>query len=586
MKAKSTEAASSSSLLLNNSISLLKKKRKTTATTTSSSDSKQVSSEQKKALLEKLSQRYNKKEIDPENDEATFEDQQARKKYQHDDENENSADDGVSENRISMLRSLDESLTQGIYKGHTIRKEDLFDDGDDLKEIKEQEDYLEEIKRLQQLQDSDDEEEKRHDNEHMEEDDEDIMQQIHDIVEEDFNNDDNVESLKKSRILEKKKATSVLNQKLLYDHLLKIRILLQKPLTACNRLPQNDNFWDFVETVDDILGNKSSTSNDTSKESTEKKEENTSSEDMQEQNGDTTGENSENLTIPKRVTALQKDLVHLIGDMLSLQSELQEKGMVGKNSDSDHKIDGLYLQEFLSQNKEGDIFERIWNVLDESNKSIEKFRSESIERWATKTKIQSNVGGSSSKLNLKVINTGIIQQVQNALSNPKEKKKLVNRTHVKQFEGSVLGKRERDIKYHEETGLEVDSEIFDDKDFYQVLLKDLISEVGGASLGSEISFRRALSKNKTKKAQYTGRTKGKTIRYTVHNELVNFMAPNLDNEIPESATTLFANLFGGDTVEFIDEEEEQVNDQEEDTTSSNNNHTNEENGMLTDSDSE
>ncbi|KAF0983422.1 hypothetical protein FDP41_010487 [Naegleria fowleri] len=541
MKAKSTEAASSSSLLLNNSISLLKKKRKTTATTTSSSDSKQ-------------------KEIDPENDEATFEDQQARKKYQHDDENENSADDGVSENRISMLRSLDESLTQGIYKGHTIRKEDLFDDGDDLKEIKEQEDYLEEIKRLQQLQDSDDEEEKRHDNEHMEEDDEDIMQQIHDIVEEDFNNDDNVESLKK--------------------------ILLQKPLTACNRLPQNDNFWDFVETVDDILGNKSSTSNDTSKESTEKKEENTSSEDMQEQNGDTTGENSENLTIPKRVTALQKDLVHLIGDMLSLQSELQEKGMVGKNSDSDHKIDGLYLQEFLSQNKEGDIFERIWNVLDESNKSIEKFRSESIERWATKTKIQSNVGGSSSKLNLKVINTGIIQQVQNALSNPKEKKKLVNRTHVKQFEGSVLGKRERDIKYHEETGLEVDSEIFDDKDFYQVLLKDLISEVGGASLGSEISFRRALSKNKTKKAQYTGRTKGKTIRYTVHNELVNFMAPNLDNEIPESATTLFANLFGGDTVEFIDEEEEQVNDQEEDTTSSNNNHTNEENGMLTDSDSE
>ncbi|KAG2377678.1 hypothetical protein C9374_009194 [Naegleria lovaniensis] len=562
MKPKSSTTNTS----LNNSISLLKKRKITTTPSSESSSTQPVSSEKKKALLDKLSQRYNKREIDPENDEATFEDQQARNKYHDDDEN--SADDGVSEqNRISMLRSLDESLTQGIYKGHTVRKEDLFDDGDDLRELKEQEDYLEEIKRLQQLQDSDEEQE--HDDEHDENmDQEDIMQQIQDIVDEDLNDvTDNVESLKKSRNLEKKKATSVLNQKLLYDHLLKIRILLQKPLTACNRFPQNEHFWDFVETVDDILG-----SNNTSNESPiEKKEDSNSGE---EENGEAIPEKSENLSIPKRVSTLQKDLVHMIADMLSLQSELKEKGMIGENS---QKIDGLYLQDNLSNNKEGDVYERIWNVLNESNKSIEKFRNESIERWATKTKIQSNVGGSSSKLNLKVINTGIIQQVQNALSNPKEKQKLVDRTHLKQFEGSVLGKRERDMKYHEETGLEVDSEIFDDKDFYQVLLKDLISEVGGASLGSEISFRRALSKNKTKKAQYSGKTKGKTIRYTVHNELVNFMAPNLDNEIPESATTLFANLFGGDTVEFVDDEEEEENEQ---TINENG-----ENGMLTDSDS-
>ncbi|EFC48899.1 apoptosis antagonizing transcription factor [Naegleria gruberi] len=491
-------------------LNLLTKKRKVEKPSSAAANSQD--GERKKQLLQKLAQKYNKKDIDPEND-TEFEDQDEKAKMDYDDDFE----DG---NRVSMLRSLDESLTKGAYKGHTIRKEDLFDDVDDMSALKD-EDYLAEIKRLKQI-DSDEEE---GDDDEVDEEDE-IMGQIKDIVEEDLYDSTDLETLKKTQQLEKQKAKSVLNQKLIYDHLLKLRILLQKPLSNCNRLPQNEMFWDFVEMTDDILP----------------KEDKPQA--VEKQDGETP---SEPENIPTRLAELRKDTFHLIADMLSLQSSLFKKGMV-----EEKEIDGHYLQNVVSS-EEGDLTEKVWKVLDESYKSYETFRNESVDRWATKTKIQSSVSGGS-KLNLRNINAGVIDQVRNVLKNEKERKKLIGRTQVKQFEPSILGKRERDTKV-DENGFEFDTEIYDDKDFYQVLLKDLISEVGS---GTEVSFRKAITKKNTK-GKYDGKTKGKAIKYTVHNELVNFMAPNFDNEIPESAQTLFGNLFGGDTVEF-EEEEEEVDD--------------------------
>jgi len=509
-----------------NGLELLRKKRKTSAAAaTERSSSGKLEGSKKKALLEKLTKKYNKQEVDPENED--FEDY---KQIQMED------DDEVSDNQVSTLRSLDESLTKGAYKGHTIRKEDLFEDANDLQDI--QEDYLREIKRMQQL---DDDSDKTDEEEEEDEDSDDIQRQIQSLVEdEDIVGND---SLKKTQDVEKQKASSVLNQKLLYDHLLKFRILLQKPLAACNRLPQNETFWDFVELADEVVSSKpKATSEESSSETIEDEE-------------------KKPVTIPTQVAEIRKDLFHLMGDFLTLQSELVERGMMKHSK----KIDGFYLQDQVNNNDDDgeDLVDRVWNVIEESNQSIETFRNESIERWALKTKIQSSVnGGGSSKLNLKVINAGLIQQIESSLKNEKERKKLIGRTQLKQFEGSVLGKRERDIHYND-NGYEIDSEIFDDKDFYQVLLKDLISEVGGSS--SEISFRRALTKKKQKNG-YDGKTKGKAIKYTVHNELVNFMAPNWEDEIPESATTLFANLFGGGTVEM---EEEEPEEEKEDATMEN-----------------
>jgi len=104
------------------------------------------------------------------------------------------------------------------------------------------------------------------------------------------------------------------------------------------------------------------------------------------------------------------------------------------------------------------------------------------------------------------------------------------------FEEPIFGKRKRE---------EEDAEIFDDRDFYQVLLRDLIEDVG-SSLGSVESLRSAISKNlrKEKNQMKSKRTKDKVIRYVPHPKLVGFMAPE-EQMIPESTDVLFASIFGG-----------------------------------------
>lgn len=95
--------------------------------------------------------------------------------------------------------------------------------------------------------------------------------------------------------------------------------------------------------------------------------------------------------------------------------------------------------------------------------------------------------------------------------------------------------------------LQFDSEIFDDNDFYQVLLKEVI-ELGGQSVQATQEAQRPqkkLKKNRDKRGN-----KDKQIKYDVHEKLVGFMAPvyvsrtDLDSGLKWSYEELFANLFG------------------------------------------
>lgn len=116
----------------------------------------------------------------------------------------------------------------------------------------------------------------------------------------------------------------------------------------------------------------------------------------------------------------------------------------------------------------------------------------------------------------------------------KDKKSLISKTQKVRFEEPILGKRKRE---------EEDSEIFDDREFYQVLLRDLIEDVG-SSLGSGESLRNAISKNIKKDKRPFKRMKDKLIKYVPHPKLVGFMAPE-EQIIPESTDVLFASIFGG-----------------------------------------
>ncbi|KAK3072996.1 rRNA-processing protein bfr2 [Teratosphaeriaceae sp. CCFEE 6253] len=92
-----------------------------------------------------------------------------------------------------------------------------------------------------------------------------------------------------------------------------------------------------------------------------------------------------------------------------------------------------------------------------------------------------------------------------------------------------------------------DDRIYDDADFYGLLLKDLLesrSADSAATSNIDLSFQMR-REAKTKKQVDTKASKGRKLRYTVHEKLQNFMAPEDRRRWGErQADELFGSLFG------------------------------------------
>jgi protein AATF/BFR2 len=86
-----------------------------------------------------------------------------------------------------------------------------------------------------------------------------------------------------------------------------------------------------------------------------------------------------------------------------------------------------------------------------------------------------------------------------------------------------------------------DEQVFDDTDFYHLLLKDVID-----SRGEGVNWMEIQKKKKTKKNVDTRASKGRKIRYEVHEKLQNFMVPipELGRWPEEQIDELFASLLG------------------------------------------
>ncbi|KAL0580603.1 DNA-directed DNA polymerase delta [Marasmius crinis-equi] len=98
--------------------------------------------------------------------------------------------------------------------------------------------------------------------------------------------------------------------------------------------------------------------------------------------------------------------------------------------------------------------------------------------------------------------------------NLSEHAKLLSRTHVWRGKGARLGTTSQ--------AEEKDEDIFDDTDFYQQLLRDVIDsrDASGAS-----DWMMAQKERKAKKKVDTKASKGRKLRYEVHDKLRNFMVP-------------------------------------------------------------
>ena len=170
----------------------------------------------------------------------------------------------------------------------------------------------------------------------------------------------------------------------------------------------------------------------------------------------------------------------------------------------------------------------------ENSEKLEQFKSDTILHWYEQTKA---VAKKSSFMNKEV---SVLEQIDHILSN---KERLITRTN----------QNRNTVHFFGESDTEADSHpyIFNDDDFYQQLLREIIDKKMGNidnndpdAMGRQWAELQKLKVKTKKKAVDTKASKGRKIRYEVHSKLLGFMAPvSLDSLSDGRQDELFKSLF-------------------------------------------
>ncbi|CAE6454617.1 unnamed protein product [Rhizoctonia solani] len=319
--------------------------------------------------------------------------------------------------------------------------------------------------------------------------------------------DNLTEALKKTREVDKEKGRAIIQQRALWDSLLETRIKLQKAATATNRLPHPNNLAPYV-----------------------------------------TAENGR-----EAVQSFLKEVLSFSDELLTLRKRLAQV--------NEPEIDVPPAKK-RKMNSEEETFEQqtreATTEATDMNAVYHPSCVRTLQKWSNK--IAAVTPSSLSARSGKSFRGGgaarsTVQLVEDALG--ESGGKTIGRTRVRRSAGARVGTQISS----EADGAEGDAEVFDDLDFYQALLRDVIDSRTGAEgtgmLLSGICAATDLAWPKTddwmarqrmkraKKVVDTKASKGRKLRYEVHEKLQNFMVP-----VPtatwheEQIDELFANLLG------------------------------------------
>ncbi|KAM0125840.1 hypothetical protein ACHAO1_010417 [Botrytis cinerea] len=202
----------------------------------------------------------------------------------------------------------------------------------------------------------------------------------------------------------------------------------------------------------------------------------------------------------------------------------------------------------------------IWERMQASEIANIDNRQTVLEKWSSKVRATTALP-ISRKLNPNAPQQSITSLLQDTLSSSEH---LISRTKVPRSCAPV----QKQMK------LTTDPNIYDDADFYQLLLKELLdqrmvdsSSAAAGEAGKPMQWT-AVKEAKTRKNVDTKASKGRKMKFTVHEKLQNFMAPEDRNTWEESARDrFFATLLGRklDLGEGGDEEDvsdDEVNNEE------------------------
>lgn len=264
----------------------------------------------------------------------------------------------------------------------------------------------------------------------------------------------------------------------------------------------------------------------------------------------------------------------LLDSILALRSKLLKKDSVLSSSESPKSFNPKKrtLTDYLEATGKQDTV-------------LERYRSSVLSKWSSKIH---NAAGSTaiSSGKFKAINQSAEQQVINNLSDMDRliKRTKLNRRQVKPLgyeyhtsqsditEQGSIDDQNQDIpnenKQRNKSDLSELASIFDDEDFYRVLLNDLVDkkiQSSDPASGLTVSLRSVQQAQKFKKNIDTKASKGRKLRYHIQEQIANFEAPRGgwkwdDNQIDE----FFASLLGQKVnMNEVDEDEDHNNDDDE-----------------------
>ncbi|XP_035730521.1 protein AATF-like [Vespa mandarinia] len=338
---------------------------------------------------------------------------------------------------------------------------------------------------------------------------------------------------------EMEKGQCIQSQLRLWESLLEVRIKLQKCLANSNQMPQYDthksfrNDTDFMKRTNEakskltlLLDNMLNLQSTLWKQFPETKSINI---DGKKRGRDEHDDNDGSTEDP-----MDEEIPSDTEDEQEKEADEDETNKNGEDSDETN----IENNECVPKKKFK--FADYEKILAKRHKSYVNYRNSIISKWNDKTRVTTG------KLN-KGVNQTTLKQIEFALS---DKVKLHKRTQLKRSEYVIVGKSIPLSSDDDGRVQEYDPEIYDDDDFYHQLLRDLI-EYKSSDITDPIQLSKQWIKlqnmrSKMKRKIDTRATKGRRVRYNVHNKLVNYMAPITvyDTWSDIAKNELYNSLFG------------------------------------------
>lgn len=190
---------------------------------------------------------------------------------------------------------------------------------------------------------------------------------------------------------------------------------------------------------------------------------------------------------------------------------------------------------FLKRSKLAEYSDRI----EENHNTYSTYRNQVLQKWHDRTKSAKDSRNPAANIN-------IMTKIENAMLGKSE---IIRKTQIYRGDYEIYGVERPEPNEDGTPTVAQFPEIFDDSDFYHQLLRELIEYKSNIDDNQSEITQKFIElqkvRSKMKKKVDTRASKGRKIRYVVHNKLVNFMPPNDTSDYTEEAKTeLYNSLFG------------------------------------------